>query len=355
MFTFFEKTRQPAAFVPTDDADTLKQQLTQLQQENQTLQQKIEAHEQTAHYQQQVIAQLLQFDQSMKHQGQSLCHLSEQLEQQSQDSLMAQRVTEQCSQASMESYQAVKAIFQQVESIASSLQQLNNKTAEISQMVCLIQEIAAQTNLLSLNAAIEAARAGEQGRGFAVVADEVRKLATKSATAATDISSRIAEIRDDVAHNSQTLQTTATATTDVSNSLHQANHMLDNITQMSTEGGQVMTQLALLSSLELANLEELSLKFAIYKEVLGLSQHTNIPSTSECRLGQWQQSASKVLSAHFEKAHEQVHSSAQNALRCHRSQDYEQAINMIKQMEQSNLTVMELLTAEGISFAGNLL
>ena len=76
---------------------------------------------------------------------------------------------------------------------ASSMDEINQKVNSINEAITVIDQIAFQTNILSLNAAVEAATAGEAGKGFAVVAAEVRNLASRSADAAREIKNLVQE------------------------------------------------------------------------------------------------------------------------------------------------------------------
>jgi len=106
--------------------------------------------------------------------------------------------------------EGMNKITESVDLVSQQIASLGEQSAEIGNIVGVIDDIAAQTNLLALNAAIEAARAGEQGRGFAVVADEVRSLAERVTIATKEIGELISGVQSGVEDSVKATEQAAT-------------------------------------------------------------------------------------------------------------------------------------------------
>ncbi|MBF0117648.1 MAG: HAMP domain-containing protein [Desulfobacterales bacterium] len=111
----------------------------------------------------------------------SMNEIASKTKKNAQNALNANELSKEVSNASKKGVEQMNEMMVSMNTIVSS-------SKEITKVIKYIEEIAFQTNLLSLNAATEAARAGKHGKGFAVVAQEVRELASKSAKATKDIS-----------------------------------------------------------------------------------------------------------------------------------------------------------------------
>lgn len=103
---------------------------------------------------------------------------------------------------SKEANVAMDSSLQKMTNLIQAMDTISEKSISISRILDVINEIAEQTNMLSLNASIEAARAGEAGKGFAVVADEVRKLAEQTTSAAANTTQLISATRSAVEQGS---------------------------------------------------------------------------------------------------------------------------------------------------------
>jgi methyl-accepting chemotaxis protein len=117
----------------------------------------------------------------------------------------------------------------------AAMDEINASSRKIADIVGLIDEIAFQTNLLSLNAAVEAARAGEQGRGFAVVASEVRSLSQRSAAAAKEIKGLINESVQRVQAGSALVDQSGAALTGIVESVKKVTDIVAEIAAASQE------------------------------------------------------------------------------------------------------------------------
>ena len=127
-------------------------------------------------------------------------------------------------------------------SVVATMDEINTASKRIGDIIGTIDGIAFQTNILALNAAVEAARAGEQGRGFAVVAGEVRLLAQRSAEAAKEIKSLIANSVESVERGASVVGEAQAAIAHIVDSSHSMQSLLGQIAVGAREQATGVTQ-----------------------------------------------------------------------------------------------------------------
>lgn len=133
---------------------------------------------------------------------------------------------------------------QQMQNLMDAMDKIQTSSHEIEKILKTIDDIAFQTNILSLNAAVEAARAGEAGKGFAVVAEEVRSLAAKSSEAAKNTSSLIERSTDAVNTGSEIARHTAQILEKVVESIQSVVGSIDNIAMVSNDQSEAVWQVS---------------------------------------------------------------------------------------------------------------
>lgn len=159
----------------------------------------------------------------------------------------AETIYQECQKATRfiaQNRQKITNLSDNVGSASSTAQGMIVNANSISETMTEINGIAAQTNLLALNAAIEAARAGEQGRGFAVVADEVRNLSKRTQTAAGHIQDSIVQLQDVLQNFSEMMQLSQTQSEDCAKDSMLTSDSIDNITDLMSQVSQMTLEIS---------------------------------------------------------------------------------------------------------------
>jgi len=159
-----------------------------------------------------------------------------------------------------------------------TVQRLESSSAQIGDIINLIEDIADQTKLLALNAAIEAARAGEHGRGFAVVADEVKMLSEKTATSTKQIANIITNIQCESREAARSIGEEQERVEDGVAKSSAARECLERILGLAGETAQLINQIASATEEQSATTNEISDKIHTVSDSASSVHHDMIES-----------------------------------------------------------------------------
>ncbi len=161
------------------------------------------------------------------------------------------------------------------------------KSRDIAQVINIIQEIAFQTNILSLNAAVEAATAGEAGKGFAVVAQEVRNLATRSADAAKQIKDVVTSIQNETERIKESSENVGSIVNETKVRIDDLSKLMITFQRNSSRSVFEVENISNKIFINLAKLDHVIYKNNLYQLIFG-GEHSFKPvDHHNCRLGKW--------------------------------------------------------------------